>query len=80
MEAEYCDKCGVPCLYAHHMCLVCLHAYLRNHKCKLHLIMATHGHYAVVSVFLLLFSSPNLSGRRLDVCHTSTHDVALVRI
>ena len=26
------------------------------------------------------FSSPNLSGRRLDVYHTSTHGVALVRI
>ena len=26
------------------------------------------------------FSSPNLSRRRLDVYHTSTHDVALVRI
>ena len=26
------------------------------------------------------FSSPNLIGRRLDVCHTSTHGVALVRI
>ena len=26
------------------------------------------------------YSSPNLSGRRLDVYHTSTHDVALVRI
>ena len=39
------------------------------------------------SFFLLLlpssssfFSSPNLSGRRLDVYHTSTHGVALVRI
>jgi len=34
--------------------------------------------------FLLLsssfFSSPNLSGRRLDVYHTSTHGVALVQI
>jgi len=30
--------------------------------------------------FFLLFSSPNLSRRRLDVCHTSTHGVALVRI
>ena len=30
--------------------------------------------------FLLLFSSPNLSCRRLDVYHTSTHGVALVRI
>ena len=27
-----------------------------------------------------LFSSPNVSGRRFDVYHTSTHDVALVRI
>jgi len=36
--------------------------------------------HPVVSVFLLLFSSPSLSGRRLDVYHTSTHGVALVRI
>ena len=35
-----------------------------------------------LSFFLLLsfFSSPNLSGRRLDLYHTSTHGVALVRI
>jgi len=31
-------------------------------------------------VLLSFFSSPNLSCRRLDVCHTSTHGVALVRI
>ena len=31
-------------------------------------------------LLLLLFSSPNLSRFRLDVYHTSTHDVALVRI
>ena len=30
--------------------------------------------------FLSFFSSPNLSGRRLDVYHTCTHGVALVRI
>ena len=30
--------------------------------------------------YLLLFSSPNLSGRRLDVYHTLTHGVALVQI
>ena len=30
--------------------------------------------------FFFFFSSPNLSGRRSDVCHTSTHGVALVRI
>jgi len=29
---------------------------------------------------IYLFSSPNLSRRRLDACHTSTHGVALVRI
>ena len=33
-----------------------------------------------VLLLLLFFSSPNLSRRRLDVCHTSTHGVALVRI
>jgi len=30
--------------------------------------------------FLSFFSSPNLSHRRLDVYHTCTHGVALVRI
>jgi len=30
--------------------------------------------------FFLLFSSPILSGRKLDVYHTSTHDVVLVQI
>ena len=29
---------------------------------------------------IFFYSSPNLSGRRLDVYHTSTHDVALLRI
>jgi len=34
----------------------------------------------VSSSFFFLFSWPNLSRRRLDVYHTSTHDVALARI
>ena len=43
------------------------------------------GHYIFMlwflfSIYLSFFSSPNLSGRRLDVYHTSTHGVALVRI
>jgi len=43
------------------------------------------GHYSFALWFLLLssfylFSSPILSRRRLDVYHTSTHGVALVRI
>ena len=33
-----------------------------------------------LSSFFFLFSSPNLSGRRLDVYRTSTHGVVLVRI
>ena len=42
-------------------------------------------HYIFILSFVLLllssfFPSPNLSRRRLDVCHTFTHDVALVRI
>jgi len=34
----------------------------------------------VSSFFFYLFSSPNLSQRTLDIYHTSTHGVALVRI
>jgi len=33
-----------------------------------------------LSIFFFFYSSSNLSGRRLDVYHTSTHGVALVRI
>jgi len=40
----------------------------------------SHGAKVFFLSFFFLFSSPNLSGRRLDVCHTSTHGVALVRI
>jgi len=35
---------------------------------------------AVIFIFFFCFSSPILSGRTLDVYHTSTHDVALVQI
>jgi len=37
-------------------------------------------HAVVCSSSSFCISSPNLSRRRLDVCHTSTHGVALVRI
>jgi len=36
--------------------------------------------WLLLSFFFLLFSLPNLSGRRLDVYHTSIHGVALVYI
>ena len=35
---------------------------------------------SIFYLFLSLFSWPNLSGRRLDVYHSSTHGVAIVRI
>jgi len=39
------------------------------------------GHYIfVLFLFFLFFSSPNPSGRRLDVYRTLAHDVVLVRI
>ena len=52
------------------------------------IIMAPYvmlGHYIFVLWFLssssvFFFSSPNLSHRRLDVYHTLTHGVAIVRI
>ena len=45
-------------------------------------LLSRCGHYIFVLWFLLssFFSSPNLSGRRLDVYHTSTHGVALVHL
>ena len=43
------------------------------------IIFSCCGFYLLLSIYLF-FSSPNLSGRRLDVYHTSTHGVALVRI
>jgi len=36
--------------------------------------------FSSCNFFLSFFSSPNLSGRRLDVYHTLAHGVALVRI
>jgi len=38
------------------------------------------GFFLLSSSSIFFLSSPNLSGRRLDVYHTSTHGVALVRI
>jgi len=37
-------------------------------------------HYIFIVFLSSFFSSPNLSGWRLDVYHTSAHGVALVRI
>jgi len=67
-------------------------AVLFSHSDALEMLVVTvalwnrTGHYIFALWFLLLsssfffFSSPNLSGRGVDVYHTSTHGVALVRI
>jgi len=44
------------------------------------IIFLPYGFFLLLLSFFLFYSSPNLSGRRLDVYHTSTHGVALVRI
>jgi len=58
-------------------------AFISGHGTVEYFVMAALcsrcGHYIVV-LWFLIFSSPNLSRRRLDVYHTSTHFVALVRI
>jgi len=46
-------------------------------EAKAALIIFSSCGFFYLSIF---FSSPNLSCRRLDVCHTSTHSVASVRI
>ena len=42
------------------------------------LFLSSSSFFFLLSSFF--FSSPNLSGRKLDVYHTLAHDVALVRI
>jgi len=68
-------------------CLYALIAMILLWQVHCGLVMATlwnrAGHYIFALWFLLsffFFFSPNLSRRRLDVYHTSTHGVALVRI
>ena len=57
-----------------------------THKALLKIFMvalcnrADHYIFALWFLLSIFFSSPNLSGRRLDVYHTSTHGVALVQI
>jgi len=41
---------------------------------------ADHYIFALLFLSICFFSSPNLSGRRLDIYHTFTHGVALERI
>jgi len=78
-----------PGTYLRHM-----HTHRQLGRCSLYLLTTQSfimvalwnraDHYIFMLWLFLLsfffFSSPNLSRRRLDVCNTSTHGVALVRI
>jgi len=44
------------------------------------IIFSSCGFFLSIYISIYLFSSPNVIGRTLDVCHTATHGVALVRI
>jgi len=74
------DMCGGTCdvvIYSK----LCRIVWTEN---KMYMTMAALrsrcGHYILVLLLSFFFSSPNLSSRRLDVYHTSTHGMALVRI
>jgi len=55
--------------------------YKYSNKLLPHINQYFYGHPLLACFFFFFFfSSPNLSGRRLDVYHTSTHGVALVQI
>jgi len=58
---------------------------MERHSLIMALLRSRCGHYICALWFRLLlssslFSSLNLSGRRVDVYHTSTHGAVLVRI
>ena len=73
-------------MFAFSFALTCkLHVYILYIYIYLHcLLLVMVALWNIFALRLLLsslfFSSPNLSRRRLDVCHTSTHDVALVQV
>jgi len=55
---------------------------LDSEQCLIMVALCNRGRplYFCAAISIFLFSSPNLSGQRLDVYRTSTHGVALVRI
>ena len=54
-------------------------AYKSRLKLAARAVLSADAGLSGLLVLLSFFSSPNLSGRRLDVYHTSTHSVALVQ-
>jgi len=86
------SRCS-PCLElsaaARHVCTVSFHLPKPSEdsplqpllsSCQARKVIPSLRPFLLLLLSLLLFPPPNLSRRRLDVCHTSTHGVALVRI
>ena len=76
--------CWPSCVIIFYKYLVALVYVIQQHNLWSPYVIGRPYIFSCCGLFVLLsssfFSSPNLSRRRLDVYHTSTHGVALVRI
>jgi len=88
-----CTGCGIGVKSKVRLCMSCGHDRVAHRvayagKTPNSFVVALWNRAVHIYIFMLWFvfssfffySSPNLSRRRLDVCHTSTHGVALVWI
>jgi len=73
-----CKCCAL--LYCLHYCTTALLLISYFYGRPMELGRPLYFHPVVCSFSFFFFSSPNLSRRRVDVCHTCTHGVALVQI
>jgi len=80
LETKYTEKIKKHNASLHRSLTFCTHTHLLwpPYGIGQAIIFLPRGFFFYLSFFF--FSSPNLSGRRVDVYHTSTHGVALVRI
>ena len=75
------DRCSTIIVYCNAVRLGLYYSLLLSpYKIGQTIIFLPCGFFLSFFLSFFLFSSPNLSRRRLDVCHTSTHGVVLVRI
>ena len=82
LQSDFCRFCHTLCNCQWLACRRKLSSV--NHWCLFMVALWNRADHYIFALWFLLsiffFSSPNLSSRRLDVCYTSTHGVALVRI
>jgi len=80
LETTYCEPIHMDLKCTHYKQIRLTVAWLAEQNIIMVALWNRADHYTLSCGFLFFFSSPNLIRRRLDVCHTCTHDVALVRI